>query len=231
MALFLATGMAFGFAIWSDYLRVVLPVQTAIMNVDGGVAPAMMPTIFIGARMIGVPVAAAYAAQSAVSLAALAAVVWAYAKPRDPILSQALLVTTAILATPYAFSYDMVVFAWVIVRLRRCADESQWDAALNVAVWLLPIAMIRSACAIFLRRRWSCWPLRGVLFGGLETGGASFPASQKPAGNHVFPCRRVTIYRLRRRRLPGSAHGSELRARHSNPQGPRKIRHFGRFCV
>jgi hypothetical protein len=92
--------------------------------------------------MIGVPVAAAYAAQSAVSLAALAAVVWAYAKPRDPILSQALLVTAAILATPYAFSYDMVVFAWVIVRLRRRADESPWDAALNVAVWLLPIAMI-----------------------------------------------------------------------------------------
>jgi hypothetical protein len=142
VALFLATGWIFGFAIWPDYVRVVLSVETAIMNVDGGVAPAMMPTIFISARMIGASVVAAYTAQLAVSLTALAAVVWAYGRPRDPVLSEALLVTAVFLATPYAFSYDMPVLAWAILQLRRRGDENPWDAALNVAVWILPLAMI-----------------------------------------------------------------------------------------
>lgn len=142
MPLFAATGLIFGFAIWADYVRLALPVQTAIMNVEGGFAPAMMPTIFVGARMIGVPVAAAYAAQGAVSLAALAAVIWTSAKGRDPVLSQALFVTATFLATPYAFSYDMVVFGWVIVQLRQRGGETRWDAALAVVIWLLPTLMI-----------------------------------------------------------------------------------------
>lgn len=140
--LFLATGWCFGFSIWSDYLRLAIPVQTAVMEVDGGVAPAMMPTIFIAARMIGAPVATAYLAQAVVAVAALGAVAWAFAKPRDPALSRALLIAAAFLATPYAFSYDMPVFAWAILELRRRGGDGAWDTALAVAVWLLPLAMI-----------------------------------------------------------------------------------------
>jgi hypothetical protein len=37
-------------------------------------------------------------------------VVWAFWRRRDPVLSNALLITAAFAATPYAFNYDMFVF-------------------------------------------------------------------------------------------------------------------------
>jgi alpha-1,2-mannosyltransferase len=142
LALFLATCIVFGFAIWAQYIREVLPLQRAIMDVEGGVAPAMMPTVFIGMRMIGAPLVLSYAVQICATAAALAAVGWTYARKRDAVLSQAFLATAVFLATPYAFSYDMPVLAWAILRLRLRADQSRSDTLLNLAVWLLPIAMI-----------------------------------------------------------------------------------------
>lgn len=142
LVLFLATGFVFGFSIWSDYAREVLPLQRTIMDVEGGVAPAMMPTVFIGMRMIGVPLALAYAVQLGATMAALAAVGWTYARKRDAVLSQALFATAVFLATPYAFSYDMPMLAWAILRLRARADQSKTDTLLNLALWLLPVAMI-----------------------------------------------------------------------------------------
>jgi hypothetical protein len=137
-ALVVATGLMFGFEIWPDYVRQVLPVQSAILAEGQGIFTIMMPTVFMNARIAHLPIEVAWALQIATSLAAVAAVVWTYARRRDPALSVALFVTATFLATPYAFNYDMVVFGWVLALLR---DEggTRLDDRLAMAVWTLPV--------------------------------------------------------------------------------------------
>jgi alpha-1,2-mannosyltransferase len=137
-ALVVATGALFGFTIWPQYVRMVLPVQSEILTQGQGIFTMMMPTVFMNARIAHLPLDVAWALQGAVSLAAVAAVVWTYWRRRDPVLSVALFVTATFLVTPYAFNYDMVVFGWVIALLRERGGELL-DDRLAMAVWTLPV--------------------------------------------------------------------------------------------
>jgi alpha-1,2-mannosyltransferase len=137
-ALVVATGLLFGFEIWPEYVRQVLPVQSAILTEGQGIFTMMMPTVFMNARIAHLPLDVAWALQIAVSLAAAAAVVWTYWRRRDPVLSVALFVTATFLVTPYAFNYDMVVFGWPLALLREKGGEPL-DDRLAMAVWTLPV--------------------------------------------------------------------------------------------
>ncbi len=142
-ALVVATGLLFGFSIWPEYIRQVLPLQSAILTDGQGIFTLMMPTVFMNARIAHLPLAAAWTLQGAVSVAAVAAVAWTYWRPRDPVLSVSLLVTAGFLVTPYAFNYDMVVFGWIIALLREKggepASDQRLDDRLAMAVWTLPV--------------------------------------------------------------------------------------------
>jgi alpha-1,2-mannosyltransferase len=127
-----------GMIIWSEYVRQVLPVQSAILTEGQGIFTMMMPTVFMNARIAHLPLDIAWALQGAVSIAAVAAVVWTYWRRRDPVLSVALFVTASFLVTPYAFNYDMVLFGWVIALLRERGGEPL-DDRLALAVWTLPV--------------------------------------------------------------------------------------------
>jgi hypothetical protein len=116
----------------------VLPVQSEILTQGQGIFTMMMPTVFMNARIAHLPLHVAWALQGAVSLAAVAAVVWTYWRRRDPVLSVALFVAATFLVTPYAFNYDMVVFGWVIALLRERGGEPL-DDRLAMAVWTLPV--------------------------------------------------------------------------------------------
>jgi alpha-1,2-mannosyltransferase len=137
-ALVVATGLLFGFAIWPDYVRLVLPLQSAILTEGQGIFTLMMPTVFMNARIAHLPIDVAWALQIATSLAAVAAVVWTYWRKRDPVLSVALFVAATFLVTPYAFNYDMVVFGWVLALLRE-KGGAPLDDRLAMAVWTLPV--------------------------------------------------------------------------------------------
>src|SRR5207244_4898979 len=100
---------------------VALPAQSHAIPHGTGIFVSMMPTPFMNVRAAGLPLDRAWSVQAVVSGAALAAVVWTFWKRRDPGLSTALLVTAAFLVTPYAFTYDMVIFGWSLVKLAdRC---------------------------------------------------------------------------------------------------------------
>jgi hypothetical protein len=137
-ALVVATGLLFGFEIWPEYVRLVLPVQSAILTEGLGIFTIMVPTVFMNARIAHLPLEVAWALQALTSLAAVAAVVWTYWRKRDPVLSVALFVTATFLVTPYAFNYDMVVFGWVLALLRD-KGGTPFDDRLAMAVWTLPI--------------------------------------------------------------------------------------------
>ena len=81
------------------------------------------------------------------SLAALATVVWTYWRPRDPVLSAALLVTAIFLFSPYSLNYDFVVFGWVLALLRQRGGLSPREHALILVVWTLPVTMMIAGLA------------------------------------------------------------------------------------
>jgi hypothetical protein len=147
-ALVIATGLLFGFAIWPEYFRQVMPLQSEILTAGQGIFTIMMPTVFMNARIAHLPLDIAWALQIATSIAAVAAVAWTYWRRRDPVLSAALLVTASFLVTPYAFNYDMVVFGWVVALLRE-KGGAPLDDRLALAVWTLPVmAMVMGLFAI-----------------------------------------------------------------------------------
>jgi hypothetical protein len=93
------------------------------------------------------PIKVDWVIQAVVSLATLAAVVWTYWRPRDPVLSVALLVTAIFLFSPYTLNYDFVVLGWVLALLRQRAGLTARDHALILVVWTLPVTMMLAGLA------------------------------------------------------------------------------------
>jgi hypothetical protein len=150
------TTLAFGTHIWVIWLRDAVPFQNHVMSYGGGIFPPMMPTAFMNARIAGWSLSVAWTLQGLLSAIAVAMVSWTFWRRRDPVLSTALLVTAAFLATPYAFNYDMVVFGWVLALLRERGGDLL-DHRLGFAVWTLPIvtmllglAHIPGSCLVLL---------------------------------------------------------------------------------
>ena len=140
LALMALTAIVFGHSIWSEYFRLVSPVQKGVMETGTGFL-TMMPTGFMQARMLGLSLAIARWVQLPFTLIALTAVVWTFWKKRDPILSCAVLITASFVVTPYAFDYDMVVFGWLLAMLWPCF-EARWDRILFLLIWTLPVTML-----------------------------------------------------------------------------------------
>ncbi len=140
LMLVVATALIFGADIWSDYFRLVVPVQRGVLDTGTGFL-TMMPTGFMHARMLGAPLSVAWKVQAVVAVAAVAIVAWTFVKRRDPLLSAAVLLTASVIATPYSFNYDMVVFGWLTAMLWPRLPGI-WDRLLLLAVWTLPVTMV-----------------------------------------------------------------------------------------
>ena len=136
------TCLVFGTGVWAAYINDAMPTQAKVFLRDYENFMVHMPTVFMNARVAGSPLELAFLMQAAVSLAAVTALVWTFWTQRDHVLSNALFVTTTFLVTPYAFNYDMVVFAWVIVSLLDRDDNERWDYWLMLAVWTVPFATV-----------------------------------------------------------------------------------------
>jgi hypothetical protein len=136
------TSLAFGPAVWTDYLYDAMPVQKKAVLVNTGIYMLHMPSLFINVRLSGLPLSVAYGAQAILSAVTLAAVAWVFRRRRDPFLSTAFLICAIFLVTPYSFNYDMVVFGWVMIKLMERSDTDAWDYAIMLAVWALPFAVL-----------------------------------------------------------------------------------------
>lgn len=149
LALVGASMLIDGVAAWKAYVEIALPVQNQVMTGGSGIFPWMMPTPFMNARIAGFDGTTAMWVQAPVTLMMAALVVWTYARQRDPLLSQAVLLTAMMLASPYAFNYDMVVFGWILLRLKARTGNSLRDHKLMAAIWVLPVTCLAmGACGI-----------------------------------------------------------------------------------
>jgi hypothetical protein len=137
-----AAAFVFGPDVWTAYIDDAMPVQSRVFLREFENFMTHMPTVFMNARVAGLPLPAAVALQIGFSLLAIAAVTWTFWRRRDADLSNALLVSATFLVTPYAFNYDMVVFGWVIIRLMDRSDNTMLDYALMLAVWALPFLTV-----------------------------------------------------------------------------------------
>jgi alpha-1,2-mannosyltransferase len=142
VALVAATSIWFGPDIWLDYVHKVSPQQYWLLNYLGGVVVPMTSSIFVGGRIVGLPLNVDWILQGIASAAVFAMVVWTFWRRRDPVLSLALFVTSTFLFSPYMLNYDMVVFGWVVALLHERKDNAPADECLAIAVWALPVAML-----------------------------------------------------------------------------------------
>jgi hypothetical protein len=137
-----ATTLLYGVDIWIGYVNKVLPQQYYLQEHQSGLLFRMVPSMFYGGRVMGLPLGLAWALQAAVSAVALAAVIWTFWRRRDCVLSTALLIAAIFLISPYSLSYDMVVLGWVVALVRQREDTEPADHYLLMAVWALPAIML-----------------------------------------------------------------------------------------
>jgi alpha-1,2-mannosyltransferase len=140
LVLVAVTALIFGADIWTDYFRLVVPVQRGVLDTGTGFL-TMMPTGFMHARMLGASLAVAWKVQTVIAVVAVAVVVWTFIKRCDPLVSAAVLLTASVIATPYSFNYDMVVFGWLMAMLWPRLTGI-WDRLLLLVVWTLPVTMV-----------------------------------------------------------------------------------------
>lgn len=136
--------LAFGPEVWGAFLRDASPHARA--GLESGTHPwSIMPTVFVALRMAGTPVAAAYAAQAATACAAIAAVLWSWRKVHLPMPMKAAILCPAIfLATPFAYSYDLVLLGLPLALLTLDGLNRGWrpgERLLLAAALLLPFLL------------------------------------------------------------------------------------------
>ena len=147
LALVAATVAIWGVEIWTEYFAKVLPMQRYLQETGGGLLLLQIPSAFYAGRLLGLPLRVDWIIQAVVSAATLAAVIWTYWRPRDPLLSTALLVTAIFLFSPYTLNYDFVILAWALALLRQRSDLAPRDHALILVVWTLPVSMMIAGLA------------------------------------------------------------------------------------
>jgi hypothetical protein len=142
-ALFLLGGsvLLFGWESWQAYIDLVIPQQAALMTEHSGIYLAMMPSAYMGLRLLEVEPWLRIAIQGIFLMVAVAGVVWAFARSKDPDLKFGVLAVGTFLASPYGFNYDMttVSLAVAVVALRGLSHGFLPGERVALAmVWLLP---------------------------------------------------------------------------------------------
>ena len=135
--------LAFGFEVWpaffssSGFSRMVVLEQ-------GGTGFEKIQSAFAAVRLLGGSVAAAYAAQAAVTLGVTSALVVLWRGPASPALKGAGLCLGLLLATPYCLDYDLMLLAPAIALLASEGRARGWrpgEMLVLSALWVMPIAV------------------------------------------------------------------------------------------
>ena len=144
-ALFVVSSAAFGVAMWRRWLEAV-PALWSLFEVNREHLAPLMPTPMAGLLAAGLPGAAAQAVQAVLALAVAALVFWRYRRGVDAMAWTAP-AAGALLATPYAFVYDMPAFTASVLAVWAAAVQSgrAWHRLERVGLLLgllLPLLIV-----------------------------------------------------------------------------------------
>jgi hypothetical protein len=148
----LITTLAFGISVWDAFLASTHFTRIIVLEA-GETGWHKIQSVFSLVRMWGGSVALAYAAQSAITVAVAAALVWLWRAQVEFSLKAAALIIAALLATPYSLDYDMTALAPAIAFLAvnglRRGFEPYEKTAL-AALWIAPLVARSIAQAILV---------------------------------------------------------------------------------
>jgi hypothetical protein len=143
-ALVALTSALFGAMIWPTWVA-ALPGYSAQVAAESNEIRHLMPTVLAALVQAGVPLETAQIMQTGMAIV-MAALVWKSFRPGVSDLAIAVLLVAALLATPYAFVYDMPIVAtavlWVVVERGRSGDGfTTTEMLILLAVAIAPITM------------------------------------------------------------------------------------------
>jgi len=133
--------LVFGMEIWPAFYSSTEFTRKVVLEA-GALSPEKMLSIFSAFRMWGGSVLVAYIAQAFLTIPVVIGVIWLWLKPADQALKSAGLVTAALLVTPYALDYDLMLvalsIAWVAsYGLKR--GFLAWEKSTLALLWVLPL--------------------------------------------------------------------------------------------
>jgi hypothetical protein len=139
------TSLLFGGAIWPSWAA-LLPAFSRQFTAESSQIIHLMPTILVALLQLGAPPAAAQLAQWG-GTAGTAAIVWILFRSGPTQLAGAGLLVASLLATPYAFVYDMPGIAtaviWLAAERQRAGDAlGTGEVLLMILVMLSPITLV-----------------------------------------------------------------------------------------
>ncbi|PHS78791.1 MAG: hypothetical protein COB59_05145 [Rhodospirillaceae bacterium] len=136
-----ASTLVFGLDIWQAFLDSTQFTREVVMEA-GALSPDKVLSLFAALRMWGVPVNLAYVGHGLLAAGVAGAVVWLWRKPVVLSLQSAGLVVGALLVTPYALDYDLMIvglgLAWFTVHGLKTGFLA-WEKSALVFVWCLPL--------------------------------------------------------------------------------------------
>jgi hypothetical protein len=171
------TSVLFGAEVWPSWAA-SLPRFSRQFAAESSEIVHLMPTVLAALLQQGLAPATAQLAQS-VATAAAAAIVWTLFRSGPRQLAGAGLLVAALLATPYAFVYDMPIVAtaliWVVAERHRAGDALRTgEVVVMVAAMLSPIALA-AGTSRFPLATLSLTLLLGTIVRRLRAGGARAP--------------------------------------------------------
>lgn len=146
VTLALVTLPLYGWTLWADYRERVAILRHTIMENNAGTW-RLMPSAFIMARSLSLPVVEAYAIQGIVTVIVSGLVIWVWHQ-RDQArpIKNAILILSLLLASPYVQNYDLAIAAlvpvWLLMGLPE--NDARRRAVFMVAIILLVAPMIGS---------------------------------------------------------------------------------------
>ncbi|MGC2413868.1 MAG: glycosyltransferase family 87 protein [Stellaceae bacterium] len=139
------TSLLFGGAIWPSWVA-LLPAFSRQFTAESSQVIHLMPTILVALVRLGATPATAQLAQW-VGTAGAAAIVWMLFRAGPPQLAGAGLLVAAVLATPYAFVYDMpgitTAVIWLVAERQRAGDAlGTGEVLVTILAMLCPITLV-----------------------------------------------------------------------------------------
>jgi hypothetical protein len=144
VSLFILTAVLFGGAIWFVWISSLLSFSGHFAESSGPILH-WMPTIFAALLQLGITPVTAQVVQWAATVA-VATIVWALFRSGPQQLACAALLVGALLATPYAFVYDLPILTtaviWVVDERQRSRDGfGTGEVFLLVLAMLAPMTL------------------------------------------------------------------------------------------
>ena len=140
ITLFMASAAVIGVDAWMAFPERIADMQT-IITLHGQGLWHRIPTTFISARLLGFEANLAWGFHIPVALIALITVARVWKSDVLPSSKAVVLVLATLLATPYAWDYDMVVLTVVVAWRFKDGDFRPWEASTLVLAMLLPFIL------------------------------------------------------------------------------------------